>query len=339
MSQATDPDAAHMRRAIALSKRGLPAPNPHVGCVLVRAGEIVGEGYHRFAGGPHAEAEALAQAGEAARGAIAYVTLEPCNHVGRTPACSQSLIRAGVAKVVYACKDPNPKAAGGEDALAAAGIPVQGGLLANDARAANEQFFFSIENRRPLFIAKAGISLDGRTALRNGESKWITSSRSRAEGRRLRAELGAVIVGRKTVEADDPELTARVPGHPNEVLRVVLDPAAKLSASCRVFDDQAETLHITGQIDLPTLAHDLCRRGVTGALIEGGAITIGRFLEAGLVDGLELFIAPKVLGAGPSWVEGFQVLNIDSAAMFEVKRSKRLGKDVWITARRRQNSL
>jgi diaminohydroxyphosphoribosylaminopyrimidine deaminase/5-amino-6-(5-phosphoribosylamino)uracil reductase len=321
-----------MARAIELSKQGFPAPNPHVGCVVVRNGTIIGEGFHRFAGSLHAESEAL-QGIDAASSDV-FVTLEPCNHYGRQPPCSLALIQAKVARVVIAMPDPNPKAVGGIARLREAGIEVDVGLMQEEAAAANHQFLFAHRMKRPLIIAKSAISLDGRIALPSGESKWITGTPARAEGHRLRAELGAVLVGRATVEKDDPQLTARMEGVINQPLRIILDPSAKLTGTERVFDDSAETMHVTGQIDLAELASRLFARGITGVLIEGGARTIGGFLRAGLLDGLELFIAPKVLGQGTAWVDEPLAEHLADALSFEFVDHRSVGSDLWISARR-----
>ncbi|MGV3618806.1 MAG: bifunctional diaminohydroxyphosphoribosylaminopyrimidine deaminase/5-amino-6-(5-phosphoribosylamino)uracil reductase RibD [Fimbriimonas sp.] len=322
-----------MRRAILISRRGFPAPNPHVGCVLVRDGEKVGEGYHHHAGGLHAEANALRAAGDRARGATAYVTLEPCAHHGRRPPCADALIAAGVKRVVVACADPNPIAAGGLARVGSHGIETEIGLLEAEAAAANEQFLFAVRHQRPLVVLKAAVSLDGRIALPSGESQWITGPAARKQGHRLRVASGAVLVGRRTVEIDDPLLTARIPGVVNQPLRVVLDPHSRLSGAEKVFDASAPTLRVTGEIDLPMVLADLYRRGVKGLLVEGGAITAASFLRAGLVDRLELFLAPKLLGDGPSWLQGLGLGSLADAPQIEIHETKRLGPDLWIRAR------
>lgn len=332
------PDERYMRRAITLARRGFPAPNPHVGCVLVRDGEIVGEGYHHHAGAPHAEAAALAVAGDRAAGADAYVTLEPCNHFGRTPPCSEALIRARVRRVVVACADPNPKAAGGLSRLNEVGIETSVGLLADEAYEANIAFMTAMRLKRPYVVVKAGASLDGRIALPSGESKWITGPEARRVGRRLRAELGAVLVGRRTVELDDPELTARTPGAVNPPLRIVLDPHSKLSGREKVFDDQAPTRHVTGEIDLPGLLSDLFEGGVTSLLVEGGATTVAGFVRAGLVDAVELFVAGKLLGAGPTWLADIGLSSLADAPELNILKVTRIGSDVRISARLNRNS-
>ena len=336
-----------MRRAVELSRLGFPAPNPHVGCVVAVGGDIVGEGFHDHAGGPHAEIVALEQAGERAQGADVYVTLEPCNHQGRTPPCSNALIAAGVASVTTATLDPNPKAAGGLAALREAGIRVSSGLLEAEARAANEMFLTAMKRGWPFVVGKVAMSLDGRVALPSGESKWITSEASRREGHRLRAECGAVLVGRNTVVRDDPLLTSRVEGVVNQPIRIVLDPHSALSGMEKVFGDEATTWHVVkhpirenqieaplkdDQLDLHRLLKDFFDRGVNGLLIEGGPITLGHFLKSGLIDRLEVFVAPKALGAGPSWL-GVGVDSLADAYQFKVDVVKQLEDDLWITYR------
>ncbi len=323
-----------MDRAIRLARRGFPAPNPHVGCVLVKDDRIVGEGWCPYAGGPHAEAMALAAAGEAARGADAYVTLEPCNHFGRTPPCSLALLNAGVARVFVAVGDENPRAAGGATRLREAGIPVEFGLREAAARKVAGQFHFAMAHRRPLIVAKAGLSLDGRIALPSGESKWITSPAARRAAHALRAELGAVLVGYRTVVADDPHLTARLPNVVNQPLRVVLDPRGGLSGRERVFDDAAETLWVREALSPRDVVEQVWKRGATGLLIEGGGRTIAQFMEADLVDRLELFVAPTVLGDGPAWCSGLGLPSLDRSPGFRWVSTRRVGPDLRLTLER-----
>lgn len=339
-------DREAMARAVRLSRRGFPAPNPHVGCVLVRDGAVVGEGWHRFAGGPHAEAEALAQAGDRARGATAYVTLEPCNHHGRTPPCSAALAAARVRRVVVACRDPNPVAAGGLESLRQAGIEVQVGLLAKEAEEANWRFLTAMRRKRPAVVGKIAVSADGRIALPGGESRWITGPAARRAGHRLRAEMGAVLVGRATAEVDDPSLTARIPGVRNQPLRVVLDPELRLPPGLRLFDGSAPSLRVAGEpfeadltvprvadggLDLEALLAELFARGQTGLLVEGGARTLGAFLRAGLVDRLELFVAPKLLLDGLPAVLARAADSLDAAPCGRWLSARRVGSDLRLT--------
>ena len=326
-------DERFMRRAIELSRLGFPAPNPHVGCVIVRDGVVLGEGYHHFAGDLHAEADALKHV-EDARGATAYVTLEPCNHQGRQPPCSLALIAAGVKRVVIACPDENPRATGGASTLREAGIEVVENFLRDAAANANTQFLFSVANRRPLVVAKVAMSMDGRVALPSGASKWITHGLARRQGHRLRAELGAVLVGRRTVELDNPSLTARLkPKVHNQPTRIVLDSSNKLTGKESVFDDKAPTVHVTGRVDLYDLMADLHERGITGVLVEGGPTTIGHFAQHHLIDRIEMFLAPKILGMGKPWIETLMSdPNHPPERMWSFEDPKLLGGDVWITA-------
>jgi diaminohydroxyphosphoribosylaminopyrimidine deaminase/5-amino-6-(5-phosphoribosylamino)uracil reductase len=242
------------------------------------------------------------------------------------------LIRNEIKRVVYACEDPNPKASGGGEKLRAHGIVVEQGLLRHEAEAVNHQFMFAMRRKRPLVVVKAACSLDGRIALPTGESKWITGEESRKEGHRLRADLGAVLVGRRTVEVDDPELTARIVGVTNQPLRIVLDPSKKLSGHEKVFNEHAETQWVTGEIELPQLLVDLFKRGTTGVLVEGGAKTIAAFVQAGLVDRFELFVAPRLLGDGPTWLEGLSLQSLTDAPKLKIVQTQRVGDDFHLTA-------
>lgn len=338
-------DAEFMREAIALSRQGFPAPNPHVGCVVVSQGRVVGRGFHDYAGGPHAEAVALAEAGPLAQDSDVYVTLEPCRHVGRTPPCVQALLEAKVARVFIAVLDPNPLAGGGSQILRDAGVEVQVGLLEDEAAAANAAFISAMKRRRPYVVGKAAMSLDGRVALPSGESKWITGESARRAGRLLRAECGAVLVGRNTIVRDEPRLTVRDEGVRNEPVRIILDPNSALTGLEPVFVADAPTLHVVknpvreGQmkapmkgdfIDLEAFLGQLFERGLTALLVEGGPITLGHFLEAGLLDRLELFVAPKVLGEGLAWVH-HSIQSLDQAAAFKLIESRSLGPDLWLS--------
>jgi len=320
-----------MREAVEASKNGWPAPNPHVGCVIVRGEEMVGVGWHEYAGGPHAEVAALTDAGDRAAGATAYVTQEPCNHFGRTPPCSQALIRAGIRRVVIATMDPNPKAAGGAQTLQDAGIEVVAEVLEAEVESVNEMFLSAVRRRRPVVVLKAAMSLDGRIALPSGESKWITGPPARLAGHRLRAECGAVLVGRRTVELDDPLLTARFDGVVNQPVRIVLDPSNRLTGKEQVFGPEAETMHVTGTIDLPELLSTLFERRVIGVLVEGGATTHGHFLREQLADRLEIFVGPKVLGDGPSWASGLGISALSQAPEFRLQNTQVVGADVQLS--------
>jgi diaminohydroxyphosphoribosylaminopyrimidine deaminase/5-amino-6-(5-phosphoribosylamino)uracil reductase len=339
-------DEQFMERAIELSRNGFPAPNPHVGCVIAKDGAIVGEGWHEFAGGPHAEVVALTAAGTNSKGATAYVTLEPCNHHGRTPPCSEALIRTGVHRVVYAVGDPNPKAMGGGSRLSEAGIEVEGGLFAEKASDANWIWLNAMENRRPTVILKAAISLDGRIATASGHSKWITGSEARREAHRLRAECGAVLVGTRTAELDDPELTVRHIEVRKQPVRVVIDRNRSRRNSLKIFNDRAPTLRVTehavdkndlagkwesGKLDLDDLCHQLFDRGITGLLVEGGAATLTSFLISNLADRIELFVAPKILGSGPSWINFGGNSTVPELPDWQIIESRQVGPDLRVS--------
>lgn len=342
-------DLRMMARAISLSRRGFPAPNPHVGCVIAVGEDIVGEGYHAYAGGPHAEVVALDVAGARARGATVYVTLEPCNHHGRTPPCADALLSAGVARVVVAIPDPIPAHAGGLARLQGSGVKTELGLMAGEARAANLSWLRAIERGRPYVVVKAAMTLDGRIATPTGESQWITGERARKEAHRLRAECGAVLVGRATVEQDNPRLTVRGLRIRNQPTRIVLDPGKRLSPDLRVFDAEAPTIRVIdescgpaspadiaaesrdGSFDLSQVLALLFERKITGLLVEGGAHTIGKFIDSGLVDRLELFVAGKVFGAGKSWVERPHFVDLPSAPGFAIRNVRQVGEDLRLT--------
>jgi diaminohydroxyphosphoribosylaminopyrimidine deaminase/5-amino-6-(5-phosphoribosylamino)uracil reductase len=251
-------------------------------------------------------------------------------------------------RVVIACLDPNPVASGGLEKLRAAGVEVLSGVLEAEAATANDQFLTAMRLKRPKIVLKSAMSLDGRIALPSGESKWLTGPSARREAHRLRAECGAVLVGRRTVEADDPALTARIPGVVNQPVRVVLDPSAKLSSDWKVFDDSAPTLHVVdgwnglrvgaSGFDLSELASALFSQGIHGLLVEGGASTISAFLRAGLYDAVELFVAPKLLGDGPSWLQGLQLPHLSDAPELTVASVKRRQGDLQISLRRAQGN-
>jgi diaminohydroxyphosphoribosylaminopyrimidine deaminase/5-amino-6-(5-phosphoribosylamino)uracil reductase len=319
-------DQRYMARALQLAERGLYTtdPNPRVGCVLVKDGRVVGEGWHEYAGGPHAEINALAQAGSAAAGASAYVSLEPCCHQGRTPPCTDALIKAGVRRVVIAMQDPNPLVDGeGAGLLRAAGIEVQSGVLADEARRLNPGFDLRIRSGRPWVRCKLAMSLDGRTALASGESQWITGSAARRDVHRLRARSSAIMTGIGTVLADDPALTVRLEdagtADIKQPLRVVLDSRLRLPASARLLGLPGETLVITaegtaaarfgdaavsvasvpaksGRLDLAAVLQYLGSLEINEVHVEAGATLSGALLQAGLVDELVIYMAPHLMG-------------------------------------------
>jgi diaminohydroxyphosphoribosylaminopyrimidine deaminase/5-amino-6-(5-phosphoribosylamino)uracil reductase len=315
-----DAGLAFMDRALALARRGLctTTPNPRVGCVIVRDGIVLGEGWHERAGGPHAEVAALADArakGRDARGATAYVTLEPCNHHGRTPPCTHALLAAGIARVVFAVRDPHPPAGGGADRLRAAGVEVAEGVRADEARALNRGFFARMERGRPWVRTKLAASLDGRSALQDGTSRWITGAAARADGHAWRARACAILTGIGTVLADDPELTVREVATPRQPPRIVVDRNADTPPAARVLRGGAvvvtngarnpawagdvEVLALPdgrGRVDLAALMRALAQRGHNELHVEAGARLNGALLEAGLVDEVLLYVAPSLIG-------------------------------------------
>lgn len=323
---------AYMQRAIELARRaeGYTSPNPMVGCVLVKDGRIVGEGFHAKAGTPHAEAVALRAAGAEAKGATAYVTLEPCNHYGRNPPCAEALIKAQVAEVYYAVADPNPLAKGGAQTLADAGITVHQGLCEKEARHLIRYWLHGLKTGRPYVTAKFAASLDGKTATNTGESKWITSEEARLRGHDLRQSSDAIIVGVETIIADDPSLTARPArkagrrdaSHP---LRVILDSTGRTPVDAKILraTTQGNTLIATtkkmpgmkksayekrnadvlvlpedtnGQPHIAALLPALYKKDILSVMVEGGSTTLGSFFDAGLVDEVWAFLAPCLIG-------------------------------------------
>ncbi|MGW4463665.1 bifunctional diaminohydroxyphosphoribosylaminopyrimidine deaminase/5-amino-6-(5-phosphoribosylamino)uracil reductase RibD [Micromonospora sp. NPDC004704] len=340
-------DAA-MRRAIELAARGLgsTSPNPVVGCVLLDAdGELVGEGFHAYAGGPHAEIVALAQAGERARGGTAVVTLEPCDHTGRTGPCTGALIRAGVARVVIGVADPNLVASGGAETLRAAGVEVEIGVRAAEAEAGNIAWLTAVRRGRPYVIWKYASTLDGRSAAADGTSMWITSEAARMDVHALRGTVDAVIAGVGTVIADDPRLTARNLRDGSlairQPLRVVVDSSGRTPADARVRDGAARTWVVTtadlgankdDRVDLEALLAELYRRGVRAALLEGGPTLAGAFLALGLVDKVIGYVAPKLLGAGPAALADAGPRTISEVIDLDFVDITQVGPDLRITA-------
>jgi len=353
-------DIRHMRHALVLAARGLGrvAPNPAVGCVIVSPqGRIVGRGWTAPGGRPHAETIALEQAGAAARGATAYVTLEPCAHHGKTPPCAQALVQAGIARVAGAVEDPDPRVRGqGFARLREAGISVTTNVLASDAAILNEGFFDRVTKARPLVTLKIAQSLDGRTAAASGESQWITGEAARRIGHLMRARHDAILVGIETALKDDPDLTCRLPGlEQASPLRIVLDSrlrlgdASKLAQSAKevptwVFTTSAneggalrvcgvEVIRVAGdargQPDIDAVLRLLAERGITRLLVEGGAIVHAAFLDRGVVDRLEVFTAPMVLGdAGKGAVGALAALSLEEAPRFERTSCRNVGPDM-----------
>ena len=318
----TEAERSAMRRALEIAATdGVPlGPNPRVGCVLLDpAGLPIAEGFHRGAGTPHAEAAALAEAGAAAQGATAVVTLEPCNHTGRTGPCSEALVAAGVRRVVYAQPDANPLAAGGAGRLRAAGVEVEGGLMADEAQALNRAWTFSVASRRPFVTWKFATTLDGRSAAADGTSRWVSSRAARVDTHRLRAACDTMLVGTSTVLVDDPRLTVRDEADgelPAQPLRAVMG-LRELPADRRVLDDAAETVHLRTRDPEDALAtlHSLGRQHV---FLEGGPTLAQAFLRAGLVDEVVCYVAPMLLGAGRSAVADLGITTIADALHLHV---------------------
>jgi len=349
-----------MKRAIALARRGMgkTSPNPAVGCVIVRDGVVMGEGWHRKAGTPHAEVHALRRAGIAARGADVYVTLEPCSHHGKTPPCAEALIGAGVRRVFAAMVDPNPKVSGkGVEILRAAGIEVLTGLLEGESRRLNEPFIKYMTTGLPFVILKSALTLDGKTATTSGDSRWITNETSRRYVHRLRAMVDAVMVGRGTAMTDDPRLTSRIPGGRDPV-RVVVDSSLAIPLDSRLLNLEspsptvvatiagdgalgdglralgAEVLQCrarNGRVDLNDLFALLGARGIQSVLLEGGATLAGEALRLGLIDKFLLFYAPKLLGGdGPGLFAGEGANLMADAARLRDLKLRRFGTDILL---------
>jgi diaminohydroxyphosphoribosylaminopyrimidine deaminase/5-amino-6-(5-phosphoribosylamino)uracil reductase len=349
-------DHAHMARALQLAERAAftTKPNPMVGCVIADGDKVFGEGWHERAGEPHAEVHALRAAGSRAQGATAYVTLEPCSHHGRTPPCADALVGAGVTRVVAASRDPFYQVAGqGFAKLQAAGITVEHGLMEAAARHLNRGFFSRIERGRPWVRVKLGMSLDGRTALASGESKWITSEASRADVMRWRARSGAILTGIGTVLADDPKLTVRLPDDQAFVapLRVVLDERGRLPAkSALLTDGAAPTMAVHADdvvpdygddvtafavrrgglgLDLNAVLSQLAQRGVNELQVEAGATLSGALMKAGLVDELLLYVAPVLLGEkGRPLFAGLDPATMSERLGLRLVETRQIGPDL-----------
>lgn len=337
--QTSEAEEAAMHRALTLGEtvRGRTSPNPPVGAVILRPdGTLAGEGATMPAGGPHAEVVALAAAGGAARGATAVVTLEPCAHTGRTGPCTRVLLDAGIAKVIYAVDDPNIEAAGGAAQLREAGIEVVAGVSEAQAVAgALRAWLHAIRSGRPYVTWKYASTLDGRVAAADLSSRWITSAVTRADVHLLRATVDAILVGSGTVLADDPQLTVRdVDGTPSEhqPLRVVLDRRHRTPQHARVLDQSAETLVLDTAVPRFALKA-LFDRGVRHVLLEGGPTVAGAFIEARCVDEVVAYLAPKLLGGGPSALGDAGIETIADAVTLDVDEIERIGDDVKIVGR------
>lgn len=324
-----------MRRALELAALGRAVdPNPRVGAVVTDLkGRVVGEGFHRGAGHPHAEVEALAAAGEHAAGGTAFVTLEPCNHEGRTRPCSEALLKARVVRVVYAQADPNPEASGGAARLRAAGVVVDGGLLGSEALELNQAWTFAVTRGRPRVVWKFAATLDGRSAAADGTSRWITGPAARADVHRWRGQAGAIVVGTGTVLADDPALTVRRPdGTLNEQqpLRVVVGRRG-IAAAARVRDDAARTVQVRER-DPARVLQVLADRGIRQVWLEGGPTLAGAFLTAGLVDEVIAYLAPALLGSGRSAVADLGISTMAGMLRLHPHEVTTLGSDIRVRA-------
>lgn len=350
-------DHGFMAQALRLAEHGLntTSPNPRVGCVITHEGRIVGQGWHLRAGEPHAEIHALAEAGEQARGATAYVTLEPCCHTGRTPPCTEALIHAGVTRVVAAMVDPNPKVAGnGLKQLRQAGITVESGLMQAQAQELNIGFLSRMQHGRPWVRLKVASSLDGGTALANGVSQWITGEAARADGQHWRARACAILTGVGTVLHDNPQLNVRLPDVMRQPLRVVVDSHLRTPSEAEILKGGAllvcadgntkhqypqgtEILKLgngQGRVDLVALLAELARRGVNELHVEAGVTLNGALLAQGLVDELLLYMAPKLLGSAARGLFDIPSLTLmEQATTLDIKEVTHLGQDLRIRAR------
>ena len=351
-----------MRRALRIARRGDTSPNPRVGAVVVKRGEVVGEGYHERAGGPHAEVNALRNAGERAKGATIYVTLEPCNHHGRTPPCTEAVIAAGVRRVVVASADRLPHVHGSADRLRDVGIEVLVGVRADEGERLVESFFHHVETRMPFVTLKSAVTLDGKMASRTGDSRWITSKASRREAHRMRAECDAVLVGIETVLADDPRLDVRHVRGRNPV-RVVLDTRLRTPADAAVIGDDgrcvivhatarpgdagvrlrdagAELLRVrrnrrSGSLDLRAAMEALGGRDLVRVMVEGGPRVHGALLDAGLAHRADVFVAPRILGdaEAPAFASGRGSDTIAASYRLRNATTRCLGPDTLISGR------
>lgn len=353
-----------MRLAVDEARKGVgrTSPNPAVGAVIVKAGRVLSRGYHRRAGTPHAEVVAIQAAKGRTRGADLYTTLEPCNHFGRTPPCSQAILDAGIRRVVCGSSDPNPVVNGkGIARLRKAGVEVVTGVLAEECDALNRPFFKWMKARMPFVTLKAAITLDGKLASSTGDSRWVTGEAARERVHRLRDQADAVLVGAGTVEKDDPQLTTRVPGG-RDAVRVIVDSKLRLSPNAKVFTQPsaAKTVVATlqkvdspkarklakqgvdvwnvpargGRVDLKSLLRQLGEAGLLHVFVEGGSEVFASFLKDELADELLLFIAPKIVGAsGISWAGELGVKEMAKALKLEATKVDRVGEDILVTAK------
>lgn len=353
----------YMARAIELAKRGLYTtdPNPRVGCVIVKDGQVIGEGFHRKAGEGHAEVNALAMAGDNAKGATAYVTLEPCSHFGRTPPCSDGLIKAGIRHVVCAMKDPNPQVSGqGFAKLIEAGIDVTLGILEDQARALNPGFIKRMESGMPFVRLKMAASLDGRTAMQSGESQWITGPAARQDVQRLRARSSAIITGIESIKHDDSALTVRADElgldkdwadeiAQRQPLRVVLDSKGQISKDANILQQPGTTLvgvrhgvqlhgvetlplnHDEHGLDLTALLKELGLRQCNEVLVETGATLAGEFVRQGLVDEMVLYMAPCLLGSDARALLNWPMTTMAEKQTLTILDNRMVGQDIRLT--------
>jgi diaminohydroxyphosphoribosylaminopyrimidine deaminase/5-amino-6-(5-phosphoribosylamino)uracil reductase len=347
-------DQAMMRRALALAQKGLytATPNPRVGCVLAQGEQVVGEGWHEKAGAPHAEARALLQASAAANGATVYVTLEPCNHHGKTPPCAEALIKAKVVRVVAAMRDPNPESKKGGDALLAAGIAFESGLLEEEARELNIGFASRMARGRPWVRMKIAATLDGRTALGNGVSQWITGPEARKDGHRWRARACAILTGAGTIRADNPRLTVRDVETPRQPLRVIADSHLETPANARILQGDkvlifaaregkappnAEVVVLPnpqGKVELKKMLEELARRGVNELHVEGGFKLNGSMVREGCVDEFLIYLNPSFLGdAAQGMVNLAEATSLDQRVALKLRSLERVGDDIRVIAR------
>ncbi len=357
----TAADHEFMEQALELAGRGLntTTPNPRVGCVVVRDGTVIGTGWHEKAGMPHAEVLALKAAGARSRGATLYVNLEPCSHHGRTPPCADAIIDAGVERVVAAMQDPNPLVAGaGFAGLRAAGIAVEHGLMEDEARELNIGFVARMTRGRPWMRMKIAASLDGRTALANGKSQWITGEQARADGHRWRARACAVLTGFGTVRDDDPQLSVRGVDTPRQPLKIVVDSKFEISPSARLLKEGktlvvgavneakriaslkgagAEVVIIPndgGKVELFKLMEELARRELNEIHVEAGTKLNGSLLQAGVVDELLVYLAPSLIGdSGRGMFNLPELTELSQATVLKIREVERLGADLRILAR------